>query len=248
MLSKPDASASDIDIKKRSESEETTHVYINESIDDGVFPEKDLESGKDNKSEEFSDTLSGIDPDDDKIDKIIKIVGPNADYYISSFYGLQNGEPDKDNRSSNGYGFYHALYRNVFPEWLHEMKKPFLAMHVITYLLLIFLSVNLLVAACLIPVALIVYLWHYIAKNFFALHFNRIYMEHVMQKITRNDISSDISLIKPLLAVLITVIYGFAILVIIVRAADAGYYDSAAGYIDSWVNSETFKAIEAILH
>ncbi len=36
MFSKPDASASDIDMKNHSESEETTHEPINESINDGV--------------------------------------------------------------------------------------------------------------------------------------------------------------------------------------------------------------------
>ncbi len=194
----------------------------------GTFPlqKADSESATDTQTGVFSSTSQYSKPMDEQLTKMSQIIGPNANYYISKFNDLQNGEPDKVNSAAAiSTGFYHACYRNVFHEWLREMKLPFFITQVFACLLLICFAVNLMAAVCLMPVVAGMAIWYSIAQRRYARRFNRIYMEHVKQKIERNDISADPSWNRALLSVLVSFIYSAVIFLFFFMAFKAGYYD-----------------------
>lgn len=222
----PDTSVTGTDLKKHSQSGEQPPVPVNDSAGAGTLQTQGSESDIVPQAGELSNTLYGTGPMAEQLSKMSQIIGPNADYYIAIFDEIKNGEPDKVNPAAAfSTGLCHACYRNVFHEWLREMKAPFFITQAFACVLLVCFAVNLMAAVCLMPVVAGMGIWYQIAHKRYVRRFNRIYMEHVKQKIEWNDIRPDPSWKRAMLSVLCIFIYFATVFVLFFTAVGAGYYD-----------------------
>ncbi len=160
------------------------------------------------EQEKWDDASVDIRPRSDngtagKEDIMRRIIGKNADYYLTQFGRLQEREKNKINWASFFLSIYHASYRGVWKEWLNEMKLPLIASllgSVVMFVSGVFASLEAMMAVS--SLVFIIEIW-LIAKNILtAKRFNRIYMAHIENKISCNDQTPDPSGKRALFAIL----------------------------------------------
>lgn len=122
-----------------------------------------------------------------------QIIGNNAAYYIQRFRVLRDNGKDKINWASLFLGFLHAGYRNVWKQWLRAMWLPMVIGWGILLLYAILLPINETVAAVIALGYHAVNIWLFVEQIRFAKRFNRLYMQHVEQKLSQNDLTADVS-------------------------------------------------------
>jgi len=144
---------------------------------------------------------------DRKKDPEAEIVGKNIEYYQKQFEQIRSGDKGKINWASFLLGPFHAAYRNVWKEWMRGPGIPLIIAAAVSIIGggTLFVSGNLAamgVVAAVIGISQAVCL---VLQILFAIRFNRIYLNHVMEKINKKDFKPDGSIIR---SILVSVILG----------------------------------------
>lgn len=151
--------------------------------------------------------LYKIDPEESKK----KIIRDNIDYYLKQFYDLKHGVHSKMNWVSFFFSLLHACYRNVWKEWLRKLWKPLVLQFVCAFLGSLFIIKQPTVAIFLFFVTFAGFIWQIVEQILFAKNFNKIYMNHVEQKLAQKDITPDPS---PVRVVICWAIYTVFIIIV----------------------------------
>ena len=133
-----------------------------------------------------------------------EVVGKNADYYLAQEDRLQKGEKDKMNWASFFLSMLHAGYRNMWKTRLKKMWIPLLLSLVGTTLGQILLFIQPAASMVLNLISGIGSIWLLVAQILYAKKFNRMYLEHVKNKVEHHDKKPDVSVGR---AVVIAVIF-----------------------------------------
>ena len=154
------------------------------------------------------------------------IIRNNTEYYQRQFEDIRRGGKGKINWASFFLNLYHAAYRNVWKEWLKDTGKfMFAAYAVMAAGSLIFLGLcfftDLVAAGRMIffaglgigGVLAVIYV---VKQILFAMKFNKVYLGHVEKKKQVGDSSSDPSV-------------GRAVLVVVVISVITGILAAVAG-------------------
>ena len=120
-----------------------------------------------------------------------KIIYKNTDYYLSQFRNMRSGAKSKMNWASFFLTLYHAAYRNVWREWLRAVLWPLLVMLGSCLIATALFSRHWGVAIFFAVVAGCSNVWWIVANILFAKRFNRVYQEHVENKIAQQDFAPD---------------------------------------------------------
>lgn len=173
----------------------------------------------------------------DETESMRQIIGKNADYYMSWFEKLRNGEKSKMNWASFFFGIFHAGYRNVWKDWLKAVCLP----------LGIGLGAGLLSGICFFfqPVLGTVFLvvfsassvWLLIAQILFSRKFNQVYRRHVEQKLAGKNLKPDPSAGR---AVLVSLVFA-VIYSVIGSFVSAGMVGGMLGSVVSELDDSDFE-------
>lgn len=152
---------------------------------------KQLEN-KTTESVNVTNDFYKVDPEESKK----KIIRDNTEYYLKQFNDFKYGSRSKMNWISFFISLPHACYRNVWKEWLKKLWKPLVLQFVCGFLgsLLFFKQPT--VAMFLIFVLFAGFVWQIVGQILFAKNFNKIYMNHVEQKLAQKDITPDPSPVR----------------------------------------------------
>ena len=141
----------------------------------------------------------------DDIAKARQIIGKNCDYYLNQFERIHQYGKGKFNWASFFLSLLHAAYRNVWRDWLRAFRFPLIAELIGGILVGICLFLKPAVAIIFLVVTAIANIWLMITQILFAKRFNQIYMQHVEQKIARNDLKQDTSIKRVILTYLVAI-------------------------------------------
>lgn len=168
----------------------------------------------------------------DRFSLMQQIIGKNTAYYMTQYQRIQKGEKSKLNWASFFLGIFHAGYRNVWKDWLKAVRLP----------LVIGIGAGLLSAICFFLRPMLGYIfllifsvssiWLLIAQILFSRKFNRIYLNHVEQKIKKEDLKSDPSVVRAFLASLVLVIVYSVISSFISAGMVSAMFESIVSEID----------------
>ncbi len=126
-------------------------------------------------------------------DRYRQIIGNNSDYYLQQFADIRAGGKGRINWASFFLTLYHAAYRGVWKDWVKAIIIPFAVMAVASLLAGLLWGSQFLVALVLLVVAAGAEIWWIVSNILFAVHFNRVYFDHVEAKIAQNDFTPDCS-------------------------------------------------------
>lgn len=127
------------------------------------------------------------------------IVEKNIEYYREWFTKIKNGKKSKINWASFWLNLYHAAYRNVWKEWFKAtgvyLIISWAALLIGSVICLVMMEATggkIFIGSFVISVIMgIVYL---VKQIMFSIKFNKIYCDHVEQKIKKGDIKTDLSI------------------------------------------------------
>lgn len=122
-----------------------------------------------------------------------QIIGSNSDYYLEQFVDIKAGGKGRINWASFFLTLYHAAYRGVWVNWLKAMAGPIILFVVCVLVSGFIWGSQLLVAAVLLAVALGASIWGLVSSILLAVRFNRVYFDHVQEKIEQNNLKPDCS-------------------------------------------------------
>lgn len=159
-----------------------------------------------------------------------QIIGKKADYYLAEFERLRQGGKDKMNWAAFFGAFIHAVYRNVWKNWLKALWVPLILVLAIylAAMAVIFSHPTLGLAAA--AAGGIVGIWGLTAEILFAKRFNRIYMQHVDQALMGREPKPDPSGKRIAIAVAAVAGVSIAISLAAQLAVTIGIKSSMAGW------------------
>ena len=135
-----------------------------------------------------------------------QIIGKHVNYYLEQFETIQKSGKSKMNWASFFFGFLHSVYRNVWKDWFKAMRFPLiaeLAGGLLTVISALFFPKLVIVFYVIV---MLVNIWLFITQILFAKRFNQIYMQHVKQKLTKDDQKPDVSIKRVILTYLAIVV------------------------------------------
>ncbi len=166
------------------------------------------------------------------IEKIKQIIGKNTNYYLRQFESIHQTGKGKFNWAAFFLGVFHVGYRNNWKGWWKAMRLPVLCALGSGTLGGIISFFHWTIGMILLFVMEVFLLWMGIAQILYAFHFNKIYMQHVEQKVSENELKTDPSIGRGILF-----FFGFsAIGTIVVRIYIVGMLFSvfSGNAIDDW--------------
>lgn len=165
-------------------------------------------------------------------EKIRQIVGKNAEYYLKQFESIRQTGKGKLNWAAFFLGPFHVGYRNNWKGWWKAVRLPALCTLGCGILAGIISLFQMIIGMVLMFVMCIFVMWLGIAQILYALRFNKIYMQHVEQKVAENNLKTDTSIGRGIL----TYFAFSAAYMIVMGICSAGMLSSAFGgaAIDDW--------------
>lgn len=127
------------------------------------------------------------------------IIEKNIEYYKDWFAKIKNGKKSKINWASFWLNLYHAAYRNVWKEWFKE-TGVYLIISWSVLLIGSILCVTMMGATGVkifiggFVISAIMGIVYFVKQIMFSIKFNKIYCDHVEQKIKKGDIKTDLSI------------------------------------------------------
>ena len=178
------------------------------------------------KTETVQSVSALVQPTAAMDDKERVIIRNNTEYYQRQFEDIRRGGKGKMNWASFFLNLYHAAYRNVWKEWLKDTGKfMFAAYAVMAAGSLIFLGLcfftDLVAAGRMIffaglGIGGVLGVIYVVKQILFSMKFNKVYLDHVEKKKQAGDSSSDPSV-------------GRAVLVVVVMSVITGILAAIAG-------------------
>lgn len=124
-------------------------------------------------------------------DLMRRVIGKNADYYLTQRDRLQNGEKGRMNWASFFLSMLHAGYRNMWKSWLKAVGLPLAVSLLGTTLGSVLLFIQPTVSMVMNVIGGAGSVWLLVAQILYAKKFNRIYLEYVEKKIAGKDEKPD---------------------------------------------------------
>ena len=118
-------------------------------------------------------------------------IGKKADYYLAEFERLRQGGKDKMNWAAFFGAFIHAVYRNVWKNWLKALWVPLILVLAIYLAAMAVIFSHPTWGLAAVAAGGIVGIWGLTAEILFAKRFNRIYMQHVDQALMGREPKPD---------------------------------------------------------
>lgn len=138
-----------------------------------------------------------------QISGLRQIISKNADYYLEQFDRIHQEGRSKINWASFFFGLLHAGYRGVWREWVKKMAVPLSVEFGCMLLMAVLFFIQPVFAIIFAIAGLAAEIWLIVAQILFSKKFNQVYMQHVEQKLTQDDLSADPSVIRLIIAGLI---------------------------------------------
>lgn len=155
-------------------------------------------------------------PKNDSVDAMKKLIGSNDAYYLEQFEKINKGEKPKFNWAAFLFGFYHAMYRNMWRENFKVFIGPIFveALGVIMFLLFVD-TFNFDFVAIGGALRLLGAVWMLIVHIWYGKNFNKLYEEHVNKALwnVRDSfyLQAETSMARALILIAITIISGIAL-------------------------------------
>lgn len=123
-----------------------------------------------------------------------KIVHKNVSYYKTHFEELTKGGRNRMNWAALFLGLFHASYRNMWKEWLKFVWKPLALYFGIGIIGVVMISSDLTFIIPVVLASLAAGVLLFVTGIRYGKSFNKLYMNHVEQKIAVNDTKIDPSI------------------------------------------------------
>lgn len=157
----------------------------------------------------------------DKSTGIRQIIGKNADCYTGQFEKIHREGRSKINWASLFFGLLHAGYCGIWREWVKKVTLPLSIEFGCMLLMAILLFAQPAVAVVFAVVGFAANIWLLVVQVLFSRKFNQIYMKHIEQKLEQNDLRADPSVIRLVIAGVISAAVT-TVLEILIMAATMG--------------------------